>query len=434
MSSAHASVTGAPHSHPHAVYYPVYASGPPTSWSVDPTSIYGHPYMAAFPPSAMFHSPPPHLDPHQQRELLAGRAPSSRQVSHAATAAAQPYAFYSGSQQHLASGATTTRHRRAHSHDATSRSSHQSSSNARLVDDILAGAAARGSLQYNSYRPHTPGDAQHGLVKPTLGTKGALRDDSQSPVPHAMLGTANGGAGHPTSGPDGAAMFVSTSSTPEPGYDAHDPRNAAAAAAAAAARHSPGAELAFGPQVVHHHQHEHHQPHHHPQLQYQQGLQPGKMSASVSPSPTPEDIAAAARFQSVSPAPSSLFPEEEHPLAGMPLTLQPRGTPQYIVKEEHEALARQHPHLVGGSILPPGTNMAAAAAAAAAAGDELVEVTDENGEILIVRAASRTTPATIEAAHRRRNPNSEAKFICDLCGEGFTRVSRSGSASVCCMH
>ncbi|KAK4057244.1 hypothetical protein OIO90_001741 [Microbotryomycetes sp. JL221] len=34
---------------------------------------------------------------------------------------------------------------------------------------------------------------------------------------------------------------------------------------------------------------------------------------------------------------------------------------------------------------------------------------------------SRTTQATINAAIRRRNPNSAAKFVCDLCGESFTR-------------
>ncbi|KAM0789304.1 hypothetical protein ACM66B_000144 [Microbotryomycetes sp. NB124-2] len=34
---------------------------------------------------------------------------------------------------------------------------------------------------------------------------------------------------------------------------------------------------------------------------------------------------------------------------------------------------------------------------------------------------SKTTQATIDAAMRRRNPGSNAKFVCDLCGETFTR-------------
>ncbi|ORY87416.1 hypothetical protein BCR35DRAFT_38152 [Leucosporidium creatinivorum] len=38
-----------------------------------------------------------------------------------------------------------------------------------------------------------------------------------------------------------------------------------------------------------------------------------------------------------------------------------------------------------------------------------------------VSTASKTTQATIEAAMRRRNPGTTAKFACDLCGETFTR-------------
>ncbi|KAK4051324.1 hypothetical protein OIV83_002808 [Microbotryomycetes sp. JL201] len=34
---------------------------------------------------------------------------------------------------------------------------------------------------------------------------------------------------------------------------------------------------------------------------------------------------------------------------------------------------------------------------------------------------SKTTQATIDAAMRRRNPGTNAKFVCDLCGETFTR-------------
>ena len=34
---------------------------------------------------------------------------------------------------------------------------------------------------------------------------------------------------------------------------------------------------------------------------------------------------------------------------------------------------------------------------------------------------SKTTQATIDAAKRRRNANAVAKFVCDLCGETFTR-------------
>jgi uncharacterized Zn-finger protein len=34
---------------------------------------------------------------------------------------------------------------------------------------------------------------------------------------------------------------------------------------------------------------------------------------------------------------------------------------------------------------------------------------------------SKTTPATIEAAQRRRKEGTQAKFICELCGESFTR-------------
>jgi hypothetical protein len=34
---------------------------------------------------------------------------------------------------------------------------------------------------------------------------------------------------------------------------------------------------------------------------------------------------------------------------------------------------------------------------------------------------SKTTQATIEAAKKRRNANAVAKFVCELCGETFTR-------------
>lgn len=34
---------------------------------------------------------------------------------------------------------------------------------------------------------------------------------------------------------------------------------------------------------------------------------------------------------------------------------------------------------------------------------------------------SKTTQATIDAAKRRRNANAVAKFVCELCGETFTR-------------
>ncbi|POY71130.1 hypothetical protein BMF94_5887 [Rhodotorula taiwanensis] len=43
---------------------------------------------------------------------------------------------------------------------------------------------------------------------------------------------------------------------------------------------------------------------------------------------------------------------------------------------------------------------------------------DEEGEF---SRESRTTQATIDAAQRRRNANAVAKFVCELCGETFTR-------------
>ena len=44
------------------------------------------------------------------------------------------------------------------------------------------------------------------------------------------------------------------------------------------------------------------------------------------------------------------------------------------------------------------------------------QMSSDGGEL-----RSKTTPATIEAAQRRRKEGTQAKFICELCGESFTR-------------
>ncbi|KAL8292146.1 hypothetical protein RQP46_001612 [Phenoliferia psychrophenolica] len=59
-----------------------------------------------------------------------------------------------------------------------------------------------------------------------------------------------------------------------------------------------------------------------------------------------------------------------------------------------------------------------AAAAALAGGPGSVSGSEDGRE---VHVESKTTPATIEAAQRRRNPNVAARFVCELCGETFTR-------------